>query len=286
MISVVLGSYNRKNFLIKAIESVRSDINLLPYEIIVIDGGSDDGSIKYLQKQKDIISIIQHNRGTFRGEDLTRRSWGYFMNLGFKIAQGKYILMISDDCLLVKNTIESGVELFEKLLNKGERVGALAFYWRNWPDDNKYKVGLTLGDKMTVNHGMYLRTALDEVGWIDEKTYQFYHADGDLCLKLWKNGYQVLDCKSSFIEHFNHLKPNPISNKKDWNSYLKKWSGVYFDPKKNNYGSWIYLDNDDQNKTFKSFPRWAIYKYKFYKFFIGVKHLIYSQLRRIKDFVT
>ncbi|MCK4664982.1 MAG: glycosyltransferase [Bacteroidales bacterium] len=44
-ISVVLGSYNRKPFLEKAIESVRNNNIHLPYEIIVVDGGSTDGSL-------------------------------------------------------------------------------------------------------------------------------------------------------------------------------------------------------------------------------------------------
>ena len=90
-ISVVIATYNRYHFLRHAIFSVRKELTCIPHEIIVIDGGSTDGTLKWLPFQKDIISIIQNNRGTWKGSHIERRSWGYFINLGFKCAQGKYL---------------------------------------------------------------------------------------------------------------------------------------------------------------------------------------------------
>lgn len=62
-ISIVLGSYNRLEFIKLAIKSIRNEIINLNSEIIVIDGGSTDVTLNWLLKQKDIITIIQHNRG-------------------------------------------------------------------------------------------------------------------------------------------------------------------------------------------------------------------------------
>src|SRR5688572_14235075 len=100
-LSVVIGSYNRRRFLELTLESVREELAGSAHEIIVVDGGSQDGTVDWLTRQRDVIAVVQHNRGTWRGRPLERRSWGYFMNLGFKLAQGKYICMLSDDCLLV-----------------------------------------------------------------------------------------------------------------------------------------------------------------------------------------
>lgn len=255
IVSIVIGSYNRHKFLQAAVESARENCLEIAHEIIVIDGGSTDGSLDYLVKQKDIISIVQHNRGEILGKKIEQRSWGYFMNLGFKITKGKYILMISDDCLLTPGSVKNGIDYFEELLRKGERVGAMAFYWRNWPEQEDYWVGLTLGNKMFVNHGLYLRDALEDVGWIDEETYRFYHADGDLCLKLWKAGYIVRDCKKAFVEHKHHTGSKRINNKKDWNAYLKKWEGVFYFHESPQTGGWNYLSYIDPTYTSSKFPK-------------------------------
>jgi len=259
VVSVVLGSYNRRAFLKAALESVRANGMDFPYEIIVVDGGSADGSLEYLIRQKDVITVIQHNRGVFRGKSIKPRSWGYFMNLGFKAAQGKYILMISDDCLLVPGAIKNGVEQFEKMLLEGQKIGALAFYWRNWPEQKNYRVGLTLGDKKFVNHGLYLRSAIEEIGWFDENRYRFYHADGDICLRLWEGGFEVSDSPVSFVEHFVHANrkvraENRTSQQNDWKAYLERWTNVYYDPAKDNVGGWLYRDYIDPVQTAKSFP--------------------------------
>lgn len=259
-ISVVLGSYNRKEFLYQAIESIRSNGITVPYEIIVVDGGSTDGALEWLCSQSDIITIVQHNR-TAAGNQLSkRRSWGYFMNLGFKCAEGRYIVMISDDSLLVPGAVMNGVRHCETLRQDGRNVGAVAFYWRNWPEQREYWVGLTHGEKMFVNHGLYVRAALQQVAWIDEDRYQFYCADGDLCLKLWEQGYEVVDCPTSFVEHFSHANPavrhsNLESERHDRTVYQDRWRGIFFDPDKPNRRDWICLTYDDPTKTAEGFKR-------------------------------
>jgi len=241
IISVVLGSYNRYHYLSLAIESIRRELVDVPYEIIVVDGGSTDGALAWLVQQKDIITIVQHNRGEWLGKTIRRRSWGYFMNLGFKCAQGRYICMLSDDCLVVPGAINNGITLFDKELAGGRKLGALAFYWRDWSKDDTYHVGCTLGEKLYVNHGMFLREALHAVGYVDEETCFFYNGDGDLCLKLWQCGYEVLEAQESYIEHYPHAnvavrKTNYDRQRQDLKNYLRKWQGIFYDPLLNNLG--------------------------------------------------
>lgn len=259
-ISVVLGSFNRLKFLKLTIESIRQELSQAPFpaEIIVVDGGSTDGTLKWLIKQKDVITVVQHNRGEWRGKKIERRSWGYFMNLGFKCAQGKYVCMLSDDCLVVPGAITNGVNLFEEELGKGKKVGAVAFYWRNWPEQQKYWIGLTFGNKIFVNHGMYSKKALEDVGYIDEETFAFYHADGDLSLRMWQKGYVCIDSPDSYIEHYSHANikvrsSNLAVQKQDWENYKNRWEAVLGVPDRD----WIEKDYLDGTYTAREFrKRW------------------------------
>ena len=79
------------------------------------------------------------------------------MNLGFKVAQGKYICMISDDCYLHTEALQNGYDLMKK---SDETVGGWAFYFRNYPEEKAYKIGITIGGNIFVNHGIYQKEVL------------------------------------------------------------------------------------------------------------------------------
>ncbi len=259
IVSVIFGSYNRVKYLKLTLDSIRSELVGIPHEIIAIDGGSDDGALQYLMQQKDIITIVQHNRGTWDGKTIERRSWGYFMNLGFKIAQGKYICMVSDDCLLVPGAIKNGIALFEHEVLQGKNIGATAFYWRNWtPEQFDYKVCHFFNNKLYVNHGLYLHEALEKVGYIDEINYSFYAGDVDLCLKLVNHGYECIASQDSYVEHYPHAglpirKENEALWQQDIQNLIKKWGALYGTDLGIKDKTKSYTDTTRTGEKFKSF---------------------------------
>ena len=196
---------------------------------------------------RDVLTIIQHNAGSWRGRTLPRRSWGYFMNLGFKAASARHVCMLSDDCLVVPGAIREGLKAFDR---PGERVGAVAFYWRNWPEQETYQVGLTFGGRMFVNHGLFARQALEAVGFADEEAFRFYHADGDLALRLDDAGWTCIDSPASYVEHYSHANvglrsSNAQLQAEDWRAYAARWEHLGAPPSP----YWIARRFTDSNRT-------------------------------------
>ena len=232
LVSIVLGSYNRFRILQLLMDNLRSQAHDIPHEIVVVEGGSTDGALEWIVEQKDVITIVQHNRGEWLGKPVPTRSWGYFMNLGFQATKGKYILMVSDDTLLIPGALKNGVGYFEKLLAEGRRIGAMAFFFRDLPYtfEPSYRVQLSLNHKLYVNHGLFLRSAVENVGWIEEEAYHFYCADQDLCLKLWHAGYEILDCPNAFLEHFDRHEVRTTGSHtmmKDNETMIARWKHIF-----------------------------------------------------------
>ena len=227
-ISIVLGTYRRLPLLKKAIDSIRKNGISAPYEIVVIDGGSRDGTAEWLIDQPDILTIVHHNReGGVRN-----RSWGWFMNVAFRATHGRCVLMISDDSLLVPGSVDAGLARVAELEAAGRRVGGVAFYFRNWPMEPNYFVQKTIGGMLMVNHGIFLREALEAVGYCEEEAFEFYKCDSDLCLKMWSAGYEIADCPNAFVEHLVLPEERArIENNKtmeqDRDVLLARWDGIY-----------------------------------------------------------
>jgi glycosyltransferase involved in cell wall biosynthesis len=89
-VSVVIPTFNRENYIGRAIESVLNQ-TYSDYEIIVIDDGSTDQTKqKVLEYGDSIHYIYQENQGPSAAR-----------NKGIQLAQGEYIAFLdSDDCFL------------------------------------------------------------------------------------------------------------------------------------------------------------------------------------------
>jgi glycosyltransferase involved in cell wall biosynthesis len=104
-VSVIIPTYNRSDYLMEAIESVRQQ-TYTDYEIIVVDDGSTDdtrGLLKPLRDNGTIHYIYQENQNKSAAR-----------NHGVRQAKGEYIAFLDSDDLFVPTKLEKQVAYLDE----------------------------------------------------------------------------------------------------------------------------------------------------------------------------
>jgi GT2 family glycosyltransferase len=171
------------------------------HEIIVVDGGSADGSREWLATQADLRVILEPRReGAVRA-----------LNLGFRAATGCYVMWLNDDAYPLPGAVEAAVLMIER--PDLSDLGMVAFY-HNWHSEHNvldrvehngrtYELCHVRGHPYA-NFGLLRRELLKRVGFADER-YYFFGFDPDLSLKVELcAGLAVIGCRRALIHHDEH----------------------------------------------------------------------------------
>jgi len=216
-VSVIILSYNVAPLLKSCIESVLKWTKDLEFEIIVVDNQSTDDSVEVIKSFGNKIKFIQspENGGFAKGN-----------NLGIKVAQGKYILLLNPDTVLLENSVERaffwmeahkdvGVSSCQLLdLNRQitftggyfptlPRVFLWAFflddlpgissvvnsYHPNWSAEKRFNKEF-FPDWVTGAFFFMRREALDKVGLLDQDFFM-YGEELEWCIRVKKFGWKV-----------------------------------------------------------------------------------------------
>jgi GT2 family glycosyltransferase len=186
-ISIIIPSYNALNALQQTLEKLQ--IEASEAEIIVVDGGSTDGSKEFVLQCKDIRLLEIQNFG-----------YGHALNRGFEIAQHDIVVLMNSDVLITKNALlmmqqrlleqpqvgAVGVVPIQKNGQKQRSFGDLAMYYTNYFD---IKAPL----RVTMLHGYCIATRRDvlkKIGGFDENFF-FYNEEYDWCWRALKAGYHL-----------------------------------------------------------------------------------------------
>ena len=118
VVAVVLGTYNRLALLRACLNAIRRSVGALSYRVIVVDGGSTDGTLQYLKDQPDVILIEQ--------AELLGAVRAYNAGFGEAVELGcSWIAVLNDDDLLVGP--EPEIERAVALLQADQEIGGVAF---------------------------------------------------------------------------------------------------------------------------------------------------------------
>ncbi len=101
-VSVIITTFNRRDFVGEAIESVLRQ-KFYDYEIIVVDDGSTDGTCDALKKYNNINYCYQENQGISRAR-----------NQGIKLARGEFISFLDSDDLWLPKKLSIQMAVMEK----------------------------------------------------------------------------------------------------------------------------------------------------------------------------
>lgn len=166
ILTIIIPTYNRGDFLKEAIESVLSQ-TFADYELIVVDDGSSDHTEDVVREFPNIRYVAcSENSGV-----------SHARNVGIKLARGKYTCFLDSDDLWVKNKLEVQIRWMEAhsgcqvcytdeiWIRKGVRVNPMNKHRKYSGDIFAQSLPLCIVSPSSV----LMRSSLfDEVGLFDE----------------------------------------------------------------------------------------------------------------------
>ncbi|MEW6043815.1 MAG: glycosyltransferase [Thermoproteota archaeon] len=190
LISVIVPAYNEEKVIGRTVESVLNT-NYPRKEIIVVDDGSTDNTLRILQSYKPKIKVIhKQNGGKYSA-----------LNYGLLYAKGEIVVTIDADTILAPESMATIVESF-----KNKEVGAVAgnikvrnrVNWITWCQALEYVAGIQIF-RRTLDFfnsvaivpgalGAFRKSFLQKVGNFSKDNIA---EDFDATLKILKSGLVV-----------------------------------------------------------------------------------------------
>lgn len=224
-VSIVLVCWNNKDYLDPCLQSLYGGNVNHSFDVVAVDNGSTDGSQAMLQEKYPQILIIQNDKNV----GLSKAS-----NQGIEATKGKYVLLLNNDTLINRMTIDPLVDFLDdhpeagavggRLFNPdGSFQGGYADFstlleefliathigeliWPGYPshgNTDQVKPGGWLSSACL----LVRREALNQVGFLDEE-YFIYGDEADLQYRLKKGGWKVYYLPSSTIIHYGGRSMN------------------------------------------------------------------------------
>lgn len=211
-VAIIILNWNGKEDTIECLESLH-EITYPNYQILLVDNGSTDGSVKCFMERYPEIEIVENgkNLGFAEGN-----------NVGIRRALERgvdYVLLLNNDTIVKPDFLDEMIELgkndhsvgiigptvynFNDLKNPNA-VGCIGFRFNFWLGGNPINVkDSSKSQKIDMLSGccMLIKTeVLKRVGLLDT-IYFFGWEDADFCFKVRNFGYKITPAKKGIIWH-------------------------------------------------------------------------------------
>ena len=209
-ISIIIPNFNGEQFLKECLNSIKKQ-NFSHYEVIIVDNGSNDGSVEYIKDNYDEFTLIQNQKNL---------GFATAVNQGIKSSNAEYVFLLNNDT-------ELEVECVSKLLNcidKDENIFSVSSKMiqnqdRNLIDDagDEYtllgytkKVGNNRSTELyqskreifsaCAGAALYRRNIFDIIGYFDENFFA-YMEDVDISYRARIYGFKCVYCPEAVVYH-------------------------------------------------------------------------------------
>jgi len=219
-LSIVLVSWNTKEYLLPCVESIFQTVKGISWEVIVIDNGSHDGSGTEVKKTFPHIRLIENTRNV---------GFAKASNQGLGKSSGRYALLLNPDTQVKIGAVEQMVSFMDSHLDAGIAGGQLLnrdgskqnsisnfpslatellhksllrrLFPKKFPGKEKnysgpIEVDSVIGAFMTVR-----RKAIEQVGSLDEDYFLFFE-ETDWCFRMKRAGWKVYHVPQAEIYHY------------------------------------------------------------------------------------
>jgi GT2 family glycosyltransferase len=211
-VSVVIPTHNRREKLVRLINSIEKSV-FPNIEIVVVDDASTDGTYEEIKRFPNVKII--------RNEE--ERLVSACRNLGINNSKGDFIFLVDDDNVLEEYCINKLVEMLVSQNAVGV-VAPIMYYYSNpktvWCAG--IKRNLTSSQTITIGNGkidtgqfniaieshdfpnafMVRREIVKEEGVLfDDKYFPLVYEESDFCYRVRKNGWKIVVVPGAKIWH-------------------------------------------------------------------------------------
>lgn len=225
VLSIVIVTWNGKRYALECLESLHACCVDAPTEIIVVDNASTDGTPDAIRNQYPDVILIenQHNLGFAKAN-----------NVGMARSRGRYVSLINSDVVVARDCLNTMLAFMEahhdigimgpKMLCADGTVGSsvmrLPTVWNSlcaaltlnsvFPNSRLFSgysvdpddlLGVQDVQVVTGWFWMISRTALEQVGGLDERFFMFGE-DIDWCRRFGQAGWRVVFCGEAQSLHY------------------------------------------------------------------------------------
>lgn len=158
-VSIIIINYNTWKMTKECIDSIYTHIQNIPYEVIVVDNGSKDESKEFFEADKRVKYIYSNDNLGF----------GVANNLGVSAAEGKFILLLNSDTIVLNNILSYFLSAYYSEPN----IGALGcrLYDAKLNYTHSYSNFITIKRELQNNTRKYLDKLNIHIKGTNPKTY-------------------------------------------------------------------------------------------------------------------